>query len=460
MQHLLEQALASNNAKAISLALKLVQHPLTRFKPRPDQSHLLDQQSSFYEDSGHGIAVGLGGNGSGKSYCSSARVARFLFTTPPPEPLTPFWVLSQNMELATGTCWLQNLSKFILPEFIHDTVWFSAAKGLPRTVILKPHANGNSWVIEFKSYDQGRAALQGSNVAGWWCDEQADFTIITELLARTRKWSLPANKTYSLTPIDPDLKLEEIAANPDQWPDWTFYRFNTRCNDQINPDFVRQIEANEISELVETRLTGAFATYEGQIYKQFDSKLHVVEPFDIPRTWLHVRGLDLGWSHATACVWGAKDHEGNLFIYREYLKSHTSVEDHVKEINGDWSTFINRGSTYADPAAAQTLHEFALRGLPTASANKEVLAGIATVQSLLRAGADGKPKLFIFKSCPLLISQIRTYIWDKSKADKPLKVNDDLVDALRYLCHSHRMEGDRIKYEPLKLPERQRKLGF
>ena len=218
---------------------------------------------------------------------------------------------------------------------------------------------------------------------------------------------------------------------------------------------MRQIEQNEIEGLIETRLTGAFARYEGAIYPTFDTKTHVIEPFEIPRTWLHVRGLDLGFSHATACVWAVRDLEGRYYVYREYLKAKSSIEDHVREINEGWEQLLVRGHTYADPAAAQTLYEFTLRGLATVPANKDVKAGIATVQSLLRPAADGQPKLFVFKTCENLIREMRTYVWDAKKLDQPRKINDDLVDALRYLCHSHSLDSN-VSFTPLKQPEKKR----
>lgn len=452
---LLKQALNSNDPKILQLALQLLDNPLYRFQPRPDQDHLQDQQNSFYQDRSDAIVVALGGNGSGKSFGGAARVVRFLAETPPPDKLTPFWVLSQNMELATATCWSQNLSHFIQPKYIQNQVWYSSAKGLPRSVVLQPHKNKNSWLIEFKSYDQGRQALQGANIGGFWLDEQCPFEIITEVLARTRKWRFTGNKTYTLTPVAPDIKLEEIAATPH--PDWHFYRLNTRCNDTINPDFVRQIEANELTELIETRLTGAFAFYQGQIYKDFNPKLHVIEPITIPPQWTVFRGIDLGWSHCTACVWIARDHENKFYVFREYLQSQTYIEAHVKSINEGWDKFLCQGGTWIDSANAQVVAEMELHGLNARPAVKDVKAGIGTIQSLLR-----ERRLFIFNNCENLIRQMRTYVWDDKRIDEPKKETAtqlyDLCDALRYALHSSQQV--QIKFEKLKLPEKVNKIKF
>lgn len=454
-EHLIEKALADPTVR--KLARALAEHPLFQFQPRPDRPELLDQQSSFYTDRFPGLACVLAGNGAGKTYCGSAKVAQFLNETPPPEPNTPFWVLSTTMDLATSNCWAQNLKQFIRPSQVKEVVWYSAARGLPKSIILRPHKNGNNYVLEFKSYDQDRQRLQGANIIGFWADEQAPHEILTEIWARTRRWRYPGSKIYTLTPLQPDTELERCFHEGRQ--SWKFYRFNTRLNVTLDPKFVQQLTENELEARIETRLTGAFAIYEGAIYPTFDTKRHVIDPFDMPNNWLRIRGLDLGWSHATAAVWGARDLEGRYYIYREYLKVKTSIEDHVNEINADWESWPVRGYTYADPSAAQTLHEFSLRGLHTVSANKDVMAGIATVQSMLRPDKDGNPKLFIFRSCENLIQQLRTYVWDAKKKDQPRKVNDDLADAVRYLCHSHKMDTQ-INYEPPKIPEKKRRVNF
>ncbi len=460
MDSLIEQALASTDPAVLRLALQLAQHPLTLFKPRPDRPEQLDEQASFYADRFGGLACVLAGNGAGKSWTASARVARFVTETPPPEPNTLFWVVNKNMDQATSNCWGQNLGKFIRPDWVESIYWHNEKMGRPRAVKLKPHANGHNYLIEFKSYDQGREALQSANIAGFWCDEQCPFEILTEIWARTRKWDFAGSKFYTLTPLEPDPKLEEIFHERDKYPSWKFYRFNTRLNDTLDPKYVRQITENELPELIETRLTGAFAVYEGQIYKTFSTKTHVVEPFPIPRTWKHVRGLDLGWSHATACVWLANDPAADRwYVYREYLKSKTSLEDHVAEINDDWLTKEVRGPTYADPAAAQELHEMSKRGLHTALAAKDVKKGIATVQSLLRPAEDGQPKLYIFNNCENLIREMRTYIWNPKKPDAPLKAGDDLVDALRYALFSHLVQTP-TKETTVLGPKLERKLPF
>lgn len=47
----------------------------------------------------------------------------------------------------------------------------------------------------------------------------------------------------------------------------------------------------------------------------------------------------------------------------------------------------------------------------------------------------GKPKLFIFKTCPMMIKEIKQYRWkenDEGGREEPIKKNDHAMDELRY----------------------------
>jgi hypothetical protein len=164
-----------------------------------------------------------------------------------------------------------------------------------------------------------------------------------------------------------------------------------------------------------------------------------------------VGGIDFGWDHPTVFLAAGIDTGGRYWIYDEYCQSQNSIEAHVEAIKTKWVGGVDYGDIWADHAAAQDRHEFSIRGLPTRPAYKDVLPGIAKIQELLRAGADGKPRLMITRNCENLIREMRTYIWNPNIPNKPLKRDDDAVDCLRYLVAS---DGRDLKpIEGLKLPD-------
>jgi phage terminase large subunit-like protein len=445
---ILQKALWSGNEDVTELASSLIEslsQPIHTFKARPDQQ-------LFVHDNFQGIMCLLAGNGAGKDYCTGYKTAKFLLTTPPPENKTAFWVASKTMPMTGQNCWIQSLSKFIPANRIQKINYYNVAAGWPNQVLLEPHDNGNQWIIHFKSYDQGRQGLQGANLAGFYLSEQCPLPLIREIIARTRKWKYPGSQIYNCTPLEPDLELEEIYNNQISYPSWKFYNMSAKAAAKaghITEDYLKQILETELEELIETRLEGVFASYQGIIYRHF-TKDCIIEPFTIPQGFIHTRGLDLGYSDPTACVWVAKSPDGTYYIYREYSQNRTLIRDHVKVIDDGWQyKHPAYGAIYAD-TDAQDLAEYAHHGMKNIlRAWKESRnAGISILQHLFR---DGKIK--IFKTCPELIAALKGYVWNPKKSDEPLHVNSHLPDALRYCLSSEYapvMKQPTSPIEPLK----------
>ena len=88
---------------------------------------------------------------------------------------------------------------------------------------------------------------------------------------------------------------------------------------------------------------------------------------------------------------------------------------------------------YPDPAEPDRIEEMRKAGLITGDVNKSVILGVSKVGELFKEN-----KLFILDKCGFLIDEISQYRYDTPKSDKdfkelPIKMNDHLVDCLRYL---------------------------
>ena len=89
---------------------------------------------------------------------------------------------------------------------------------------------------------------------------------------------------------------------------------------------------------------------------------------------------------------------------------------------------------YADPSARQERAELSRLGLQPSPAENDVMAAIDTLSTLMATG-----RLKVFRSCQHWLDEVEGYVWDKngdSFLDRPLKLNDDLLDATRYLVHT------------------------
>lgn len=437
----LKLLLETEDDPAVLNAIKeYLDSPFLQFRPRPDNILLGDEQTSFCNSAFDGITCILAGNGAGKSYCCGWKIADFLLNTDAPEFNTPFWICSKSMDMVTSNCWRQNLSNFIPQNKIEKIHWHNQARGQPKAVILKSlNNNGKNYMIEFKSYDQNRANLQGANIIGFWCDEQLDMDILNEITARTRKWEIPGTKFYTLTPLEPDIALERIYNDKENYPTWKFFRFNSKCAanaGHITQSYIAQISANEIDELLETRLTGAFASYKGQVYKNFNPLIHLIDPIEIPKQWPRIAGVDFGFDDPTACVVAARHPNGTYYVYAEYMENRSTIEEHVDAINTIWkcdnAIYLDM---WADAGAGVERNEFAQRGLATRGASKQVTSGIAAVSNLFRTD-----KIFIFKNCEHLCEQLKLYRWNPTNPGRVMKQHDHLCDSLRYLVYSEHKE--------------------
>ena len=109
--------------------------------------------------------------------------------------------------------------------------------------------------------------------------------------------------------------------------------------------------------------------------------------------------------------------------------------ERIKQISGSDRYRI----TWADHDA-QDRFEFEHLGI------KDIHLGIEAVQACLRVQDDGKPRLFVFKSCPNTIREMTGYRWaegseTRDPKDEPLKIADHTCDSLRYAIFGIERQG-------------------
>jgi phage terminase large subunit-like protein len=478
------------------------------FRPRPNRPELGDEQQAFVE-SRDVVAFFIAGNGSGKTEAAAAKCARFLLARqPPPRRDTPFWVLTETMHVAGEVLWKEKLlGRGHLPPSEIDWArvsWHEKKANHPRMVPLLPWPasrggdDAKNWMIEFKSFEMGRRALQGASIGGFWFSEQFPADLFTEVLVRCRDYLFPGGQFAEFTPLDPDLCvwLERIMEEPP--PGWGFYRGNTECNrENLAPGAIEAFLATTPEELKETRLRGVLASFEGAIYPSFNVKLHVVDESEVripPGCW-HFLGTDWGSSveHPHVTVWAAMDGAGDWIVYDELWDCDQSrtTYDLAQEVvrrcaSWGWPTCVEQvegravqrimtddphyGMNFADPSRPGEIYSFGQYGVPTVPASNRVYDGINAVRLLLKPHpVTGRPRLRISSRCRHLIEQMRKYRWRRSRSPLsgsainpavaspvPLKRDDDACDALRYLIASCGMGETRPVSQPTLAPRPRR----
>jgi hypothetical protein len=184
----------------------------------------------------------------------------------------------------------------------------------------------------------------------------------------------------------------------------------------------------------------------GAIYPVPEEDLAVAD-FPIPEHWPRAYALDVGWNK-TAALWGALDRESDiLYIYSEHYRGQAEPSLHAQAIRsrGEWIPGVidpaSRGRSQKD--GSQLLQTYIDLGLDIEPAFNGVESGIYEVWQRMSSG-----RLKFFKSCSALFSEFRLYRRDEK--GRIVKVNDHLMDALRYLI----MSGlDRMKTKPFEKKE-------
>ena len=201
--------------------------------------------------------------------------------------------------------------------------------------------------------------------------------------------------------------------------------------------------------------------FRGSIYEEFNSKKHVIPPFEIPSQWLKYIAVDFGFDHPLVINWYAIDPlTQRVYCYRQYYMSHVLLRTAIamaKEITENNNEHVE--IIWADHDA-ENRAQFEEGWTVTEPARKEVRAGIQTVGEYLQDNPnDKKPMFQIFnnawskKDCKYglfmvdlileeekkptcLQEEIPLYKWGKD--DKPEKKNDHGCDNMRYMLHSHK----------------------
>jgi len=459
------------------------------FTPREDDLERYDQQTGFIEADSSGVIWLIGGNGSGTTECAMNKVARFVMNTPPPRFDTPFWLIGDTYEQVMETLWKEKLyGHGHLPssEIDWDRIsWYKPNQNWPFRVPLLswPGRPRKNWVLEFKSYEQGRQRLQARSIGGFCFSEQFPYALLTEVLRGCREYNFPGSKFCEFTPVDPGLSapIEEMIEN-DRLPEgWEVYRCNTECAKEkghISAAWFDEFYGMIPDEMLLTRLIGAFASYEGAIYQGFNPHIHLVEDdkIDHPDGCFYRRAIDWGAgpSNAFYCLWAYRNGVGQWFIYNEYWSTdqNRTVLDHLDAIEDmeSWpKDHPNYGTTWADPSGLDSIRIAQRAGFQMSGAANAVLEGIDYVRQALKTVPGlGEPRLFVHKNnCPNLSREMRTYRWiqpsdkgmnPRDARPEPLKKDDHAVDALRYLLFSE-AQIDGIVPQPTKRERDDRRYG-
>lgn len=291
--------------------------------------------------------------------------------------------------------------------------------------------------------------IRGFTSAGAYVDEASlvprDFW--NTLLGRM---SVPGAKLFATTnPDNPAhwLRRDVLLAGDPQTRD---FRFRIDDNPSLTAEYIEWIKRQYVGLYYRRFIEGEWVAAEGAVYDMWDPNRHVVDITPSIGHWISV-GIDYGTSNPFHAILLGLSHDGCLYAASEFrydgrrARRQLTDTEYVERMAG-WLakppgtryTAVTPQWFVVDPSAASFKAELRRAQAPAMPAKNAVLDGIRTISSLLAGDKLRVSRL----GCPALIDEIGGYSWDDKAAllgeDKPIKVADHGLDALRYGVFSTR----------------------
>ncbi|OFW53997.1 MAG: hypothetical protein A2163_07960 [Actinobacteria bacterium RBG_13_35_12] len=386
-----------------------------------------------------------------------------------------YWIVSPTIKQGKDNHWND-------PEnnILRDTEGWRLDQNITELAIEVPARNGKSR-IELKGIEN-LEKVRGSKLRGVVMDEAAFLTeyswtnVIQPMMTTTGGWAMfistpngfnwfkdlyQQGTIYTVVqkyPSEPPIWKAKLLKPPKQGrlKGWSSYHFTSYDNPFAKPEIIESARLEAISKNSEDNFfqeyVADFRKVSGLIYKNFNRNIHVIDPIEIEDHWDVYRGVDFGFDNPTACVWVAVSPEGKWYIIDEYYEKKESSDYHIGMILSKSQNYPHAEATYADPSAPQNIIDWGKKGLYMTGARKDmgtnkgewVGHGTDLIQEKLKINPiDKKPTLFVFKGCTQTIREFESYRWKEEKNTElnkpgvPLKANDHLMDALRYVIVSY-----------------------
>lgn len=293
------------------------------------------------------------------------------------------------------------------------------------------------------------AKIRGSEVAYCAIDEATDINQQVFDMLKSRL-SLPWSCCDITTnPSYPSHWFKTFLDSREQGVDIYLQEYTIYDNPFLPEDYVRNLEVEyEGTVLFDRYILGKWALAEGLVYPMFKNALEE-PPEGIASEY--VLSVDYGTMNAFAGilwarrgrVWYMEDEyyysgrdEGDLKTDEEYVTDLVSFTAHIPrrtEPDPFGRSIETPLTTIVDPSAASFIEALRRRGgFRVIPAMNDVEKGIQNTMSALKWG--------YIKASPSRMKswrkEIEGYVWDEGLIDKPVKVNDHLMDSMRYFVQT------------------------
>lgn len=239
-----------------------------------------------------------------------------------------------------------------------------------------------------------------------------------------------------------------------------------------DPEYVHRLNTEPNEALRRAYRYGDWDIFAGQYFTELRRETHFINPFKIPEHWTRFGSYDFGFNHPAAFGWFAVDEDGNVYLYREFVKAQLRVDQFAGELlrysdTRDLSPIIGGLDCWAKKGIIKQgtpptiAEEFTNHDLTLTRAKIDRVQGANQLRSYLawQGKPNNKPLFYIFNTCPITFDCLTRMQHDPDHVEDVLKSDasdgdplsgDDAYDMVRYALMSRPMltEPEVINYRP------------
>ncbi len=376
----------------------------------------------------------------------------------PGQPVPRSWYVATTYRQAEMIAWRTTL-QYLPPELI---------KTKQVNKLLIELVNGH--IMEFKG-SEDPDKLRGVGLIWFGIDEYGLMKpeVYTEILRPMVLQSRGGGMFIGTPGPDGSPHFHELylkgERREDDFKSWLFY---TKDNPHIPADEIEKARKEMPPDIFKREFEADFSSSAGLVYDNFKHATHVIPHYEPSSSDFIVGSIDPGLHNPTAAILTAWDRDGVGRVFKEYYVEGKLAYENAAEIAKMAKPYkmaywvIDRSSTRRDPASGLTVIGKYKEGF------KDILgreaAPIITAQNdpgSVWAGIDETKKLFELKKL-LVVVQCHKTIWelgryimakprhftDKNFEEKPRKLHDHAMDALKNMVMSRPWLRRNVTYRP------------
>jgi len=400
------------------------------FQPLKKKKYGKNSQLDFFKSKAP-ITVLFGGNSSGKTFAGLWRLMiRLCLPVDPftgkrlPHPARATAAFPTNKVIEEEV--IDMIREWTPEDLLIDGKWKNSFSKLHHILRLK---TGD--VLDLKSWEQDPTSFALAGKTFIWGDEEMPQKHYNECLARIVRTGGEIQLTLTAL-YKSGWMLKEIKERSEYDSKIKVVQISIHDNIFLYKEDVKMFLSHVSEEERPARESGEFLVMANRIYPMFNPKVHVVEPFDIPKNWTYRMFCDPHDAQPFYFIWSATSPEGKTYVFKMLKLKNKSIEElaqAIKEI--ELQMDIEVYERFIDPiTGAKTtttggqdsiIQKFADYGIYFTPAVKDKLFGRMEVKKLLNydpqleISETNCPKLYFFNTLYEVINDMKTYNYEKEK---------------------------------------------